>query len=86
MAEDTNKRTASQLASSEMAEAVFADPELRDRFALMAKETATRTPVRDDFAWLAPDARPVSEFSRFKALTQKLLGVSKNEVAAHRHR
>jgi hypothetical protein len=50
------ERTASQQASDEMARAVFADPELRERFQQMAVETAKRVPVPDDFAWLSPEA------------------------------
>jgi hypothetical protein len=41
-----------------MAEAVFADPELRAHFELVAKETAGRLPVPDDFSWLDPKADP----------------------------
>ena len=65
-----------------MADAVFADPELRERFVVMAKESAAREFVPDDFSWLNPAAKPHrQEFSRFKALTQKLLGVPKGEAA-----
>ena len=42
-----------------MAAAVFADPELRERFQLMAKEGEARPFVPDDFAWLSPDAKTV---------------------------
>ena len=63
-----------------MADAVFADPELRERFEMMAKQTATREPVPDDFSWLSRDAQPPQEVSRFKGLTQKLLGVPKKEA------
>jgi hypothetical protein len=45
-------QTPSQKASGELAEAVFSDPDLRERLEMMAKETATREPVPDDFAWL----------------------------------
>lgn len=65
-----------------MAEAVFADPELRERFEIMAKGSNEREPVRDDFAWLPLEAAPSPEFSRFKSLAQKLFGVSK--ANAHR--
>jgi hypothetical protein len=64
-----------------MAEAVFADPELRDRFERMAKDIANREPVRDDFAWLSRDHQSeVSEFSRFRAFAQKLFRVPKTEI------
>jgi hypothetical protein len=39
--------------SRELAERVFANPELRSRFEAMAQESTTRTPVPDDFAWLS---------------------------------
>jgi hypothetical protein len=63
-----------------MAAAVFADPELRDRFQLMAKDGEARPFVPDDFAWLSPDAKPPTELSRFKALAQKLFGVAKADL------
>ena len=69
-----------QRASQELAEAVFADPDLRARFEVMVKETANRDPVPDDFSWLSRDAQPPQEFSRFKALTQKLFKVPKEEA------
>lgn len=75
--------TPTQKASRELAEAVFANPELRERFERMAKETATRTPVPDDFAWLSKDAEP-QEFSRFKTLARKLLAVPKADIDAER--
>lgn len=71
-----------QKASRELAEAVFANPELHERFEAMAEETATREPVPDDFAWLSRDEPP--EFSRFKALTGRLLRVPKAAVDAER--
>jgi hypothetical protein len=71
--------TPTQRASRELAEAAFSDPELRQRFELMTKETANREPVPDDFAWL-PQHVEQSEFSRFKALTQKLLQVPKSAI------
>jgi hypothetical protein len=74
------EQTPTQKASAEMAASIVADPELRERFQLMAKETATRDPKPDDFAWLSQDAAPSAEFSRFKALTQKLFGVSKVDL------
>lgn len=46
--------TPAQEASRDLAEAVFANPELRERFRMMVKETATREPIPDDFAWLSP--------------------------------
>jgi hypothetical protein len=54
--------TPTQEASREFAEAVFANPELRERFEMMAKETAASEPVPDDFVWLTqPDqSRPFS--------------------------
>jgi hypothetical protein len=48
--------TPTQTASRELAEAVFAIPELRERFETMAKETLTRESVPDDFSWLSQDA------------------------------
>jgi len=53
------EQTPTQRASAEMAAAVFADPELRERFQLMAKEGEARPFVPDDFAWLSPDAKTV---------------------------
>ena len=73
-------RTRTQRASQEMAEAVFADSELTEEFKVMAKETETRDPVPDDFSWLSQDARPAEEFSRFKALTQELFRVPREEA------
>lgn len=74
--------TPTQQASRELAEAVFANPELAERFRMMAEETATREPVPDDFAWLSRDEP--QEFSRFKALTGKLLRGPKAAVDAER--
>lgn len=48
----TKKQTRTQKASAELADAVFADPDLRQQFEIMAKEAAAREPVPDDFAWL----------------------------------
>ncbi len=39
-------------ASRRMAEAVFADPILREKFERMIREMAERDPVPDDFEWL----------------------------------
>ena len=64
-----------------MAEAVFANPDLRAEFELMVKRTSEREPVPDDFAWLARDG---DEFSRFKDLTRKLLTVPKSAIDAAR--
>jgi hypothetical protein len=47
--------TPTQRASRVLAEAVFANPELRERFEMMANETATREPIPDDFTWLSRD-------------------------------
>ena len=74
------KQTPTQKASAEMAASIFADPELREQFQLMAKEATARDPKPDDFGWLSQDAAPSAGFSRFKALTQKLLGVSKVDL------
>jgi len=69
--------TSTQRASRKLADALFADPELRGRFEMIAKETVTREPVPDDFGWLSQSTVPSSEFSGFKALTRKLLGAPK---------
>jgi len=52
--------TVEQRASRELADVVFANPELRARFEMIAKDTATREPVPDDFLWLpaATQQRP----------------------------
>lgn len=50
-----NEETPSQEESRMLAEAVFANPELRERFEAMARETSTRQPVADDFDWLSPE-------------------------------
>lgn len=44
--------TTEQLASEDLARAVFSRPDLRAKFEAMAAETARREPVRDDFLWL----------------------------------
>jgi uncharacterized protein (DUF1786 family) len=75
--------TPTQEASRKFAEAVFANPELAERFEMMAKETATREPIPDDFSWLSRDAEP-QQFSRFKTLTRKLLDVPKHAIDAER--
>lgn len=79
--------TPTQDASQRMADAVFADPTLRARFELMAKETANREPVPDDFAWLSPVAEP-DAYSKYEDLAPKLVAVPKsvidNERAAGR--
>jgi hypothetical protein len=46
--------TAEQRASADLARAVFSDPGERAKFEAMARETANREPVSDDFAWLPP--------------------------------
>jgi mannitol-1-phosphate/altronate dehydrogenase len=71
-----------QQASAQTADAIFADPALRDRFERMAKDTANREPVRDDFAWLSRIQKPESQFSRFRSLAQKLFRVPKSEATA----
>jgi hypothetical protein len=82
-----DNRTPTQLASEEMARAIFADPELRERFEKMAFEATTREPVPDDFTWLANGVEPESEFSRPKASTQQLASESKVEAGeVHRKR
>ena len=48
-----DRQTPAQESSRELAEAVFADPELREQFETMASETATREPIPDDFTWLS---------------------------------
>lgn len=59
--------TGGQQASAELARALFADPTERARFEAMAKETAEREPVRDDFDWLSPDAAGAAdEFGRLE--------------------
>lgn len=75
--------TPTQEASREFAEAVFADPGLRERFETMAKETASRPPVPDDFAWLSQDPKS-EEFSRIKPLTEKRINVPKAASNAKR--
>ena len=55
--------TQTQHASRELAEAVFADPDLRSRFEVTAEETANRAAVRDDFAWLSEPDRTTSPSS-----------------------
>jgi hypothetical protein len=73
-----SERTPEQQASATWARAVFSDPDLRAKFELMAKETASREPVRDDFAWLDPKAGEVTdEYSRFESLARRLIGGSK---------
>ena len=85
-----DKETPTQKKSREMAEAVFADPELRERFVLMAKETSSHEAVPDDFSWLSAQARgeatngPSSEFSRFQSFARKLLAVPKSAIDAQR--
>jgi hypothetical protein len=53
-----HKQTPTQNASAEMAAAVWENPELRGRIQLMAKGGEARPFVCDDFAWLAPEAKP----------------------------
>lgn len=80
-----DNRTPEQRASRELAEAAFADPETRERFKIMIKDTSARDLTRDDFSWLSSEARPQrQEFSRFRSLTQMLLRVPKDEVRGHR--
>lgn len=54
-----NKRmpehTPTQRASAEMERAVFANPELRERFEAMAKDAEASELVPDDFSWLSHD-------------------------------
>jgi hypothetical protein len=80
MSKDTTEQTASQRHSAELAAAAFANPELRDRFVLMAKESEARVPVRDDFAWLSPDAKPQTGFERFESFARRLISVPKHEI------
>lgn len=61
--------TVEQQASADLARTVFADPELRAKFELMAKDADSRDPVLDDFAWLSKD-----EFSRLELATRRLIG------------
>lgn len=83
------EQTPTQKASQQMAEAVFADPELAERFKVMAKETAEREAVADDFAWLSSEVvardKP-SEWERFQSLTRRLLGVPKREIDKEREK
>jgi len=44
--------TPTQRASSELAEAVFADPALREQLLGMVAATENREALRDDFNWL----------------------------------
>ncbi len=62
------EETPTQKASREMAEAVFADPALREKFEQMARDTEKREPVPDDFAWLIKpkrDAEPPVSRAKF---------------------
>jgi hypothetical protein len=49
--------TPEQVASADLWRSVCSDPAQRDAFAAMAKASASRRPVRDDFAWLKPRER-----------------------------
>jgi hypothetical protein len=76
---------AEQKASQEWAEAAFAKPELRARFEKMVRDTAEREPVRDDFAWLAPQQEAsADEYSHFESLARKLVNVPKSAIDALR--
>ena len=55
------ERTPTQETSHQMAEAVFADPALREQFEQMARDTAEREPIPDDFAWLRKQERDVDQ-------------------------
>jgi hypothetical protein len=83
------EQSPTQRASAEMAEAVFANPDLRHRFKIMAKETATRDPVPDDFAWLsrgaAPSVSPTaldkqSSLDHLGELVRRIASVPKGEI------
>ena len=52
-------QTRTQRESQEFAQAVFADPAVRDDFEQMARDTASREPVPDDFAWLNKAERDI---------------------------
>ena len=73
--------TPTQEASRKMAEAVFGDPDLRAQFELMAKESAERVPVPDDFAWLLQTAES-DKFSGFEDSARKLIRVPKSDKDA----
>lgn len=50
-------RTPTQRASRDLAEAVFADPALKERFEAMVEDTNSRELARDDFSWIPPEVR-----------------------------
>jgi hypothetical protein len=79
------KRTRTQQASHELAQAVFADPALREKFEQMARDTAKREPVPDDFAWLKKPERdvepPVSRAKFHRDLRRATRPVGKRDRA-----
>lgn len=81
------EQTPTQEASRQMAEAVFADPALRERFERMAKEAEEREPVPDDFAWLSGDERDeVVPIRRDQDFSQRAFDVVGQATKRHEDR
>ena len=74
-----------QRSSAAMERAVFADPELRERFEKMAHLTTVSAPTLDSFDWLVPAihgnaAKPVNTDLNFEDVVKALLSVDPDDL------